>query len=109
MANALWQVVAAYVFALAGGWISASLQLGAQAALRADQFRGRNASGRNILCDFAGKFGRVFLVGGVARARLPDTRFSFSSANMFITFVLLARPVISTQMRHGISAKSPLR
>ncbi|HMF79783.1 MAG TPA: ZIP family metal transporter [Candidatus Acidoferrum sp.] len=27
MANALWQVVAAYVFALAGGWISASLQL----------------------------------------------------------------------------------
>src|ERR1700745_260903 len=25
MANALWQVVAAYVFALAGGWISASL------------------------------------------------------------------------------------
>jgi zinc transporter ZupT len=27
MANALWQVVAAYVFALAGGWISTSLQL----------------------------------------------------------------------------------
>ncbi|PYJ12001.1 MAG: hypothetical protein DME93_08720 [Verrucomicrobia bacterium] len=27
MANALWQVLAAYVFALAGGWISASLQL----------------------------------------------------------------------------------
>jgi len=27
MGNALWQVVAAYVFALAGGWISASLQL----------------------------------------------------------------------------------
>src|SRR5437660_667623 len=27
MANALWQVVAAYVFALTGGWISTSLQL----------------------------------------------------------------------------------
>jgi len=27
MPNALWQVLAAYVFALAGGWISASLQL----------------------------------------------------------------------------------
>ena len=27
MANTLWQVVAAYVFALAGGWISTSLQL----------------------------------------------------------------------------------
>src|SRR5205809_4612456 len=27
MANGLWQVVAAYVFAVAGGWISASLQL----------------------------------------------------------------------------------
>jgi zinc transporter ZupT len=27
MANALWQVVAAYAFALAGGWISTSLQL----------------------------------------------------------------------------------
>jgi zinc transporter ZupT len=27
MANALWQVLVAYVFALAGGWISASLQL----------------------------------------------------------------------------------
>jgi zinc transporter ZupT len=27
MANALWQVLAAYAFALAGGWISASLQL----------------------------------------------------------------------------------
>jgi zinc transporter ZupT len=27
MANPLWQVVAAYVFALAGGWISTSLQL----------------------------------------------------------------------------------
>src|SRR5438874_8100426 len=27
MANALWQVVAAYAFALVGGWISASLQL----------------------------------------------------------------------------------
>jgi zinc transporter ZupT len=27
MANALWQVLAAYVFALAGGWISTSLQL----------------------------------------------------------------------------------
>jgi zinc transporter ZupT len=27
MATALWQVLAAYVFALAGGWISASLQL----------------------------------------------------------------------------------
>src|SRR5437870_8869179 len=27
MANALWQVVAAYVFALVGGWISTSLQL----------------------------------------------------------------------------------
>jgi zinc and cadmium transporter len=27
MPNALWQVVAAYVFALAGGWISTSLQL----------------------------------------------------------------------------------
>jgi len=27
MANALWQVLAAYGFALAGGWISASLQL----------------------------------------------------------------------------------
>src|SRR6266487_3612782 len=27
MANALWQVIAAYAFALVGGWISASLQL----------------------------------------------------------------------------------
>jgi hypothetical protein len=27
MANALWQVLAAYLFALAGGWISTSLQL----------------------------------------------------------------------------------
>src|SRR5213594_4232890 len=27
MANTLWQVVAAYIFALAGGWISTSLQL----------------------------------------------------------------------------------
>src|SRR5437667_8548374 len=27
MANALWQVLAAYVFALAGGWVSTSLQL----------------------------------------------------------------------------------
>ena len=63
MANTLWQVVAAYAFALAGGWISTSLQLGAQAALRADQFRGRNASRGNTLCDFAGKFGRVFLGG----------------------------------------------
>src|SRR5437016_8125493 len=27
MPNALWQVVAAYVFALAGGWTSTSLQL----------------------------------------------------------------------------------
>src|SRR5438093_593853 len=27
MANALWQVIAAYAFALAGGWISTSLQL----------------------------------------------------------------------------------
>jgi zinc transporter ZupT len=27
MANALWQVIAAYLFALAGGWISTSLQL----------------------------------------------------------------------------------
>jgi zinc transporter ZupT len=27
MANALWQVLAAYIFALAGGWISTSLQL----------------------------------------------------------------------------------
>ncbi|HEY2144004.1 MAG TPA: ZIP family metal transporter [Candidatus Udaeobacter sp.] len=27
MANALWQVVAAYIFALAGGWTSTSLQL----------------------------------------------------------------------------------
>src|SRR5207237_10179005 len=27
MANALWQVVAAYAFALVGGWISTSLQL----------------------------------------------------------------------------------
>ena len=27
MANPLWQVVAAYVFALAGGWVSTSLQL----------------------------------------------------------------------------------
>jgi hypothetical protein len=27
MANALWQVLAAYAFALAGGWVSTSLQL----------------------------------------------------------------------------------
>jgi len=27
MANAIWQVLAAYVFALAGGWVSTSLQL----------------------------------------------------------------------------------
>src|SRR6266705_958653 len=27
MANTLWQVIAAYIFALAGGWISASLRL----------------------------------------------------------------------------------
>jgi hypothetical protein len=38
---------------------------GAQAALRADQFRSRNASRCDDLCDPAGKFRLVFLVGGV--------------------------------------------
>ena len=40
----------------------------AQAALRADQFRGRNASWRNTLCDFAREFRCVSMVGSVAGA-----------------------------------------
>ena len=42
--------------------------IGAQAALRADQFRGRNIPGCNNLCDLAGKLRRVFMVGGVPGA-----------------------------------------
>ena len=49
----------------------------AQATLRSDQLRGRNTPRGNNLCDLAGKFRRVFVVGGAARARNGIRAFPF--------------------------------
>jgi hypothetical protein len=88
----LWQVVAAYAFALVGGWISTTLQLA-----------------HKQLCALI-SFAAGTLLGVTIFAILPE---SFGACSWWAVFLglyaPLARPVISTQMPRGISAKSLLR
>jgi hypothetical protein len=53
MVSALWQVVAAYISALVGESGQRLAGFGAQATLRADQFRSRNTTWSNDICDTA--------------------------------------------------------
>src|SRR5207248_11802501 len=108
MANALWQVVAAYAFALVGGWISTSLQLA-----------------HKPLCALI-SFAAGTLLGVTIFAILPESLGACSWWAVFLAFAIwyalfflisknvhhvcpAARPVISTRMQHGILAKSLVR
>ena len=53
MVDTLWQVVAAYGFALIGGGISTSLQLKHKQLCASHQFRGWDAPWRDVFRDFA--------------------------------------------------------
>src|SRR5213080_4929161 len=101
----LWQVVAAYVIALAGGSISTSLHLAHKPFCALISFAAGTLLGVTLFAILPESL--LIARGGRWHWRLrPATRFFSSSARMFITFVPLARPVILTLTRQNILARS---
>src|SRR5207249_1918569 len=92
----LWQVLAAYVFALAGGSISTSLHLAHKPLCALISFAAGTLLGVTLFAIWPES-----LVNSpwwaVPLGRLPDTPCSSSSANTSIMSAPPARPVTSTQ------------